>query len=112
MGRRAAIYARISQDRGEEIRGLGVARQEADCRTFIANRGWSVAGVFIDNDVSAYSTARRQKIRPAYAQLLEAIGGGAIDVLVVWHPDRLHRSPIELEDFILLVEASASMWSR
>ena len=31
---------------------------------------------------------------------------GMFDAIVAWHPDRLHRSPRELEDFIDLVEAS------
>ncbi|MEV0583029.1 recombinase family protein [Nonomuraea sp. NPDC050310] len=53
MTRRAAIYCRISQDR--EGAGLGVARQEADCRKLVELRGWNVAGVYPDNDVSAYS---------------------------------------------------------
>ncbi|MER5688882.1 hypothetical protein [Streptomyces sp. NPDC002205] len=35
--RRAAIYCRISQDRGGA--GLGVARQEEDCRALCARLG-------------------------------------------------------------------------
>ncbi len=30
--------------------------------------------------------------------------GGLVDGIVAWHPDRLHRSPRELEDFLALVE--------
>ena len=32
------------------------------------------------------------------------LGAGTVDGLIVWHPDRLHRSPLELEEFITLVE--------
>ena len=57
-------------------------------------------GTFTDNDVSAYSG----KPRPQYAALMEAVGAGEVDVVVAWDPDRLHRSPAELEDFITAVE--------
>lgn len=101
MTMRAAIYARISRD-DHTTTGLGVARQEEDCRQFAAARGWEVAEVFVDNDVSAYSG----RVRPAYRRMLDAAKAGAIEVIVAWHPNRLHRSPLELEEFIDLVEAS------
>src|SRR5687767_8323614 len=105
VGARAGIYCRISQDRGTgEARSLGVARQEADCRALIKRRKWSVADVFIDNDASAFGHGRRAK-RPEYERLLAALRDGQIDAVVMWHPDRLHRSPIELEGFIALVES-------
>lgn len=94
---RAAIYCRISQDTGE---GLGVARQEADCRELVAKRGWEAVEVLVDNDVSAFGHKRR----PGYEALVESIERGLVDAVVAWHPDRLHRSPIELEGFIALVE--------
>lgn len=96
---RAVIYARISSDDG---RGLGVGRQEQDCRALCEARGWDVVDVLVDNDVSAYSGKRR----PGYERLLDGLRGRLWDVLVVWHPDRLHRRPVELEEFIDVVEAS------
>jgi site-specific DNA recombinase len=59
-----------------------------------------VVATHVDNDVSAYSGKRR----PGYLALLEAIEAGRVDVVVAWHPDRLHRSPLELEGFIAAVE--------
>jgi len=97
---RAAIYTRISRDRSGDT--LGTSRQEKDCRKLVKARGWSVATVFTDDDVSAYSGTRRD----GYQSLLEAIRAGNVDAVVAWHPDRLHRSPRELEDFIDLVESS------
>lgn len=96
---RAAIYVRISRDRAGE--GLGVQRQESDARQLCATRGWEPAVVFVENDTSAYNGRRR----PEYERLLEAIAAGDIEAVVAWHPDRLHRSPVELERFIDLVEA-------
>lgn len=98
MAQAAAIYARISQDTLHN--GLGVARQEADCRKLAAQLGWPVANVYVDNDISAFSG----KLRPSYRRLLADLGAGAVDSLIIWHPDRLHRSPLELEEFIGLVE--------
>ncbi len=46
---------------------------------------------------------QRQK-RRAFEQVLAAIENGALDATVTRHNDRLHRSPLELEAFIDLVE--------
>ena len=46
MTRRAAIYCRISQDRGGA--GLGVTRQEEDCRALSARKGWDVVAFGVD----------------------------------------------------------------
>lgn len=86
---RAALYVRISQDRSG-ARG-GVGRQLEDCEKLCATRGWTVGGVYEDNDVSAYSGRQR----PAYARLMGDVADGLIDVVVAWHPDRLWRSVIE-----------------
>lgn len=92
--RSAAIYCRISNDKTGA--GLGVERQEQDCRELAARLGWSVAEVFADNDLSAYSG----KPRPRYRAMLDAIRAGRIGAVLAWHTDRLHRSPIELEEYI------------
>ena len=46
----AAIYARISQDRGD---GLNVPDQIERCREFILARGWGVGEVYRDDSISA-----------------------------------------------------------
>lgn len=97
---RAAIYCRISKD--DTGRELGVRRQEKDCRALCDRLGWSVAGVFIDNDLSASRGARR----PGYEAMCQGIGAGEFDALVCYHSDRLTRHPIELEALIDLIESS------
>ena len=94
----AAIYVRISDDRVGA--GLGVQRQEEDCRKLARKLGWPVVAVFKDNDISAYSGKRR----PQYAALLDALASGEVQAVIAWHNDRLHRSPKELEHFIEIVE--------
>lgn len=98
---RAAIYARISKDT-EDTR-LGVERQEEDCRKICADRGWEVAGVYIDNDISAADPKKR---RPEYERLLKDIASGQVDAIVVWAEDRLHRRPVELESFMATCDAA------
>jgi site-specific DNA recombinase len=94
MDRRAVVYTRISRDRVGA--GLGVERQEADCRQLAVKLGWEVVAVHADNDLSAYTG----KPRPGYLALLEDLKAGRADAVLVWHTDRLHRSPAELEDYI------------
>ncbi len=98
MSSRAAIYCRITSDPRDT--GLGVDRQRQECRDLAAARGWDIVRVYVDNDVSAFSGKRR----PGYERLLADVSAGAVDVVLAWHPDRLHRSPLELEEFIVAVE--------
>lgn len=95
---RAGIYCRISRDRvGAE---LGVKRQETECRGLAEQRKWPIFGVYADDDISAFSG----KKRPDYERLLADLTAGRINLVVAWHPDRLHRSPIELERYIAVCD--------
>ena len=97
--RRAAVYVRISRDRAGG--GLGVARQQADCAALAERMGITIPGEpYVDNDLSAYSG----KPRPGYRAMLGAIEAGHVDTVLVWHTDRLHRSPAELEQWITACE--------
>jgi site-specific DNA recombinase len=98
--RSAAIYARISSDQVGE--GLGVQRQTEDCRKLAADLGWQVGEEYVDNDFSAYSG----KPRPAYLRMLADLASGARDGVLVYHPDRLTRSPREIEDFLEVIGAA------
>nr|WP_243696198.1 recombinase family protein [Labedella phragmitis] len=95
---KAAIYARISSDQTGE--GLGVQRQLKDCRKLAAERGWTVAEEYVDNDTSAF----RGKARPAYERMLADIESGSRDAVIAYHQDRLTRRPIEWEQFVELCD--------
>ncbi|MCU1612635.1 MAG: Resolvase domain protein [Frankiales bacterium] len=95
---RAAVYCRISDDR--RGLGMGVERQREDCHDLARRNGWHVVATYTDNDVSAYSGKPRRQ----YAELMHAVASDEIDVVIAWDPDRLHRSPAELEGFITAVE--------
>ncbi len=90
----AGIYVRISRD--SEGLCLGVRRQLTDCERLAKQLGWTVAGLYEDNDVSA----TRGKPRPAYERMMRDVATGLIKAVVVWDVDRLTRTPRELEDVI------------
>ena len=93
---RAAVYCRLSSDR--EGTKLNVETQEADCREACVTEGWRVIEpAYVDNDMTA---ADPTKPRPAYVNLMDDITKGKVDVVVVYNEDRLHRQPIELEQFV------------
>jgi site-specific DNA recombinase len=95
--RAAAVYARISSD--QDGSALGVARQLEDCRRLARELGWSIGQEYVDNDLSAFSGKRR----PAYEQMLADLADGLRDAVIVYHPDRLTRRPIELEHFLQVI---------
>ncbi len=92
------VYSRISRDR--EGGGLGVDRQRDDCLELAERLGWQVVGHHSDNDLSAYSG----KPRPGYQALLADLQHQQADAVLVWHTDRLHRRPTELEDYITICD--------
>src|SRR5918995_2992170 len=95
---RAGVYARISSDRDGD--NLAISRQLVDCEQLADRRRWTVVERYLDSDISAYSGKRR----PEYLRMLDDIEAGAVQAVVVYHADRLHRHPRELEDFIDLCQ--------
>jgi site-specific DNA recombinase len=98
MGQRLAIYARLSQDR--DGAQTATARQIADCRALAGARGWPVADVYEDTDLTAY----RRVNRPGYERLLADLEKGKVDAVLVWKLDRLVRHPAEFERFWAVCE--------
>lgn len=90
----AAIYARISEDDlGTEA---GVKRQLADGRALCEARGWTVAGEYHDNDVSAANGALRSGCR----QLMADAAAGRFDRIVCYHTSWLWRARTERAEAI------------
>ncbi|HWL44527.1 MAG TPA: recombinase family protein [Ilumatobacter sp.] len=95
---RAWIYLRISEDRENDE--LGIARQEKSLRAEAKRLGLVVAGVLIDNDVSAYRGRRRK----GFEALLASLGQG--DYILTTEVTRLTRGNLRvIEDLIDVVEA-------
>ena len=97
---RAAIYCRISDDR--EGTALGVDRQERACRELCERRGWTVAAVYTDNDISASNGKRRL----GYEAMLAAVTAREVEAVVAYASDRLYRRLPDLVDFTNVVKAT------
>jgi DNA invertase Pin-like site-specific DNA recombinase len=97
MSTRAVIYARISHDAtGQQA---GVTRQVEACAHLAAAREWElVRPELVDNDISAYSGARR----PAYEELLALIRDRKVDAVIAWHMDRMCRRVADLVELLKL----------
>jgi site-specific DNA recombinase len=94
MPTRAAIYLRISSD--PDGTSTATQRQLLDCKRYAKLKGWKVAEVFEDIDVSAYNKAIR---RPRYEEMLAGLRTGRFDGVLVWKLDRLVRRVSEFEKF-------------
>lgn len=97
----AGIYCRISHDGDGD--GLGVARQEQDCRALAERHGLAITDVYTDNDIGA-SDRSRKKRRPEYERMLDDARTGRIGVVLAYSNSRLTRRLRELEDLITLHE--------
>ena len=97
---RCAIYTRVSTDQGLDQEFNSLDAQYDASQAYIrsqAHAGWTLLrGKYDDGGFSGGNTDR-----PALQRLLEDVGAGKIDVIVVYKVDRLTRS---LADFAKLVE--------
>lgn len=83
---RAAIYARFSCDRQNE---LSVEDQYAECEKFAQQNSYDVVARFGD-----YATSGTSDNRPNFQQMIQAANNHEFDILIVWHTDRIHRNMI------------------
>jgi DNA invertase Pin-like site-specific DNA recombinase len=99
---RAGIYCRLSYAPDGSLEK--VERQEADCRDLAARLDWTIseAHIFPDNSRSAW---QRNRKRPAWDRMLQAIEANEIDGIIVYHGDRLIRQPHDLEKLISISDA-------
>jgi len=68
----------------------------------VTARGWQLAGVNIDNDISALTGAHR----PGYAALLASVQRGELDRIVAYGLSRLWRSRTERAEAIVVLSAA------
>jgi site-specific DNA recombinase len=93
----SAIYLRISAKESEEGQeDLAVQREK--CEAMAILKGWDVVTVFTDQEASG-DVGEFQ--RPGLAQLMDAIHGGDVDVVLVSSLDRL-ATRIELAISLIL----------
>lgn len=97
--RNAAVYTRLSYAPDGSLEK--VERQEADCRQLADRLAWPISErhVYADNSRSAW---QRNRKRPGWDRLLEAIERREVDGVLVYHGDRLIRQPWDLEILLRL----------
>jgi site-specific DNA recombinase len=84
--KRAVGYLRVSSEAQVENYSLGT--QEEDIRRYCAEKGYELLDV-----VREVYTAMVLEARPVLRQVRKDIQAGRVDVVVVWHRDRLSRDP-------------------
>lgn len=95
----AGIYCRMSlASMGDTTK---VDDQERICRELAARLGWPVAGVYCDNNKSAWQKNRKRK---DWERLFADIEAGRINAVIIYHGDRFIRQPFDLERLILIAD--------
>lgn len=85
---RAALYIRVSGEE-QKIRGLSLEAQQERLEAYAKERGWLIAGVYID----AAKTARKNMHKRAeFQKMMEAVKRDELDVLLFCRLDRWFRS--------------------
>jgi site-specific DNA recombinase len=97
---KALIVVRLSR---LQESSTSVERQEEICRDFCKQKGWEVAGVATDTDVSGSVDPFDRKKRPELAGWL-AGEREPFDALVVYRADRLTRSVRNLQTLVAYAE--------
>ena len=100
-GEPAAIYCRISHAGDEDQ--TGVERQERLIREQAERLQLVIPPelVFVDNNRSAW---QRNRKRPGWDALLEAVRKGDVRHVLTYHPDRLMRQPRDLEELLQIAD--------
>jgi site-specific DNA recombinase len=93
---RAGVYIRVSSEQQADPDKVSPQAQEADCRAFCQQRGYSVSEVY--RDTERYRVGKRmvepsgtRSDRPQLKRMLADARAGRFDVIVAWREDRLYR---------------------
>src|SRR5580693_9217385 len=96
MGKRAAIYVRVSTDKQTVENQVQALRQIAE------RRGWEIVAQYDDAGISG---SKGRKDRPGLDTMLQDAQRRRFDVVMAWAIDRLGRSLIDLLGTIQTLEA-------
>jgi DNA invertase Pin-like site-specific DNA recombinase len=96
MGKRAAIYVRVSTDKQT------VENQVRELRQIAERRGWEVVAQYSDAGISG---SKGRDDRPGLDQMLKDAQRRSFDVVMAWAIDRLGRSLVDLLGTIQALEA-------
>ena len=85
MGKRVAIYSRVSTAEQAEDDKASLTEQERLCREYCQEKGYSVSTVY--QDIGSGTTRKR----PSFLEMLKEARQGTFDVILAWKTDRLAR---------------------
>ena len=85
---RAAIYARVSTE--EQLAGYSIDAQLRACRNFAQEKGWVIAGEYVDEGRSARTDDIGK--RPRFKAMIDDALAGRVDTIVVHKLDRFSRN--------------------
>lgn len=90
----AAIYIRVSTE--EQVKeGYSISAQTQRLKAYCISQEWSVAGMYIDEGISA-----KNMKRPRLQAMMDDIKAGKIDCVLVYRLDRLTRSVLDLHKLL------------
>ena len=95
MGKRAAIYVRVSTDKQT------IENQLRELRLIAVRRGWEVVREYHDAGISG---AKGREVRPGLDEMLNDAQRRRFDIVMAWAIDRLGRSLIDLLGTIQTLE--------
>ena len=103
---RAALYIRVSGEE-QKIKGLSLEAQQERLEAYARERGWVIAGVYID----AAKTARKNMHKRAeFQRMIEAVKRDEVDLLLFCRLDRWFRSVADYYKVMEILEAHNCNW--
>lgn len=103
---RAALYVRVSGEE-QKIKGLSLEALQERLEAYAKEKGWIIAGVFID----AAKTARKNmRKRVGFQKMIEAVKRDEVDVLLFCRLDRWFRSVADYYKIMEILDAHNCNW--
>lgn len=103
---RAALYVRVSGEE-QKIKGLSIEAQKERLVAYAKERGWIIAGLFVD----AAKTARKNMHkRSEFQKMLDLVRADGVDMLLFCRLDRWFRSVRDYYKVMEVLEAHSCQW--
>lgn len=103
---RAALYVRVSGEE-QKIKGLSIEAQKERLVAYAKERGWIIAGLFVD----AAKTARKNMHkRSEFQKMLDLVRANGVDMLLFCRLDRWFRSVRDYYKVMEVLEAHNCQW--
>lgn len=103
---RVALYIRVSGEE-QKMHGLSLEAQQERLETYARERGWIIAGTYID----AAKTARKNMHKRAdFLKMMESVKRDEIDLLLFCRLDRWFRSVADYYKVMEILQAHGCDW--